>query len=93
MTKRIPRVTNKLILKFWRSRMDTADMAKRLGIAESEIVKILEKARDDEKNRNKDRKATKHQSTVESVQGWNGVSVARVHWLEKDSNVGDRRAI
>ena len=93
MTKRVPRVTNKLILKFWRSRMNTADMAKRLGIPESEIVKILEIAREDEKNRNRDRKATKRQSPLESVQGWHGVSVARKRWLEESRRVGDRRAI
>jgi hypothetical protein len=90
-SKRIPKITNKLILKFWRSRMNTADIAKRLGMTEAEIVQILEKAKNEERNKNRIREATVRQSTLESVQGWAGVSVARVRFLEEKSGLGDSR--
>lgn len=89
MSKRIPRVTNKLILKFWRSKMNTADIAKRLGMTEAEIVKILEIAKQDEKNRNKARKATISKSLMASVQNWRGVSVPRLRFMEETGGLGN----
>lgn len=90
--KRVPRVTNKLIMKFWRSRMNTADIAKRLGMTEAEIVKILEIARKDEKDRNRDRKAAISKSAMESVQGRHGISLPRLRCLEETGRLGNYRA-
>ena len=70
--------------------MNTADIAKRLGMTEAEIVKILEIARQDEKNRNKDRKATIRKSAVASVQNWRGVSVPRLRFMEETGGLGSR---
>ena len=90
--KRVPRVTNKLIMKFWRARMNTADIAKRLGMTEAEIVKILEIARQDEKDRNRDRATTIRKSAMESVQGRHGISLPRLRCLEETDGLGNHSA-
>lgn len=86
---RIPRITHKLILKFWRARMNTYEIANRLGMTESEIVKILEEAKENEKNRNKDRSTTIRKSTLESIQDWRGISVPRLRCLEEKDRMGN----
>ena len=91
MTKRLPRTTTKLVLKMWRGKLNTADIAKRLGLPEAEIVKILEIAREDERNKNRDRKAAERQSTMESVKGRGGISVPRLRCLEEGGGLGNSR--
>ena len=68
--------------------MNTYDIAKRFGVSEAEVAILLQKVKDENRAKNRVRKAAISKSTLESVEGRDGVSVPRLRCLEEGGGLG-----
>lgn len=68
--------------------MNTYDIAKRFGVSEAEVAILLQKVKDEARVKNRARKATLGQQTLESIKGRGGISVPRVRCLEEGGSMG-----